>query len=118
MGVARTDRGAGGLSVVGRRRRHQRSGHPGVWSRGMKRTVLALLICACGAHASGIDGIFEPLMDAKSPGAAVLVIKNGRAFFEKGYGVRDLRGMSRIGSGTDFRLASFSKQFTAMAIML
>ena len=44
--------------------------------------------------------------------------QNGRTVFERGYGVRDLRTSARIDARTDFRLASFTKQFTAMAIML
>ena len=49
---------------------------------------------------------------------AVLVRKNGRALFEKGYGVRDLRTKVKIDERTNFRLASFTKQFTAMAVLL
>ena len=56
--------------------------------------------------------------DAKSPGIAVLVRQNGRTVFERGYGVRDLRTLAPIDARTDFRLASFTKQFTAMAAML
>ncbi len=44
--------------------------------------------------------------------------KNGRTIFHRGYGVRDLRTFARIDAKTDFRLASFTKQFTAMATML
>jgi CubicO group peptidase (beta-lactamase class C family) len=78
-----------------------------------------VLACAgfSAAAQSHMEAIFAPL-DAKAPGAAVLVIKSGRTFFEHGYGVRDLRGGAKIGSGTDFRLASCTKLFTAMAIML
>ena len=78
-----------------------------------------LLFCAAAPlfGQSGIEAIFAPL-DAKAPGAAVLVLKGGKVFFERGYGVRDLRGNGKIGSGTNFRLASFSKQFTAMATMI
>src|SRR5882762_6952712 len=53
-----------------------------------------------------------------SPGFAVLVKKDGKIVFEKGYGVRDLRTKIAIDAQTNFRLASFTKQFTAMAIML
>jgi CubicO group peptidase (beta-lactamase class C family) len=53
-----------------------------------------------------------------SPGFAVLVKKNGKVVFEKGYGVRDLRSKIAIDAQTNFRLASFTKQFTAMAVML
>ena len=65
-----------------------------------------------------MDEIFAPLADANSPGLAVLVRKGDRAIFERGYGVRDLRKQIRIDAQTNFRLASFTKQFTAMAVML
>ncbi len=65
-----------------------------------------------------INAIFAPLADGRSPGMAVLVRKNGRNIFQCGYGVRDLRASAPIDAQTDFRLASFTKQFTAMAIML
>jgi CubicO group peptidase (beta-lactamase class C family) len=48
----------------------------------------------------------------------VLVIKDGRPVFRKGYGVTDLGTFQRIGPETNFRLASLTKQFTAMAVML
>jgi CubicO group peptidase (beta-lactamase class C family) len=68
--------------------------------------------------ASQINAIFAPLAGAKSPGLAVLVRQNGRTLFEHGYGARDLRTFAAIDASTDFRLASFTKQFTAMAVML
>ena len=64
------------------------------------------------------DAIFSPVTQENSPGLAVLVRTNGRTLFEKGYGVRDLRTNVKIDPNTNFRLASFTKQFTAMAIML
>jgi CubicO group peptidase (beta-lactamase class C family) len=67
---------------------------------------------------SPVDAIFAPLTDTKSPGAAVLVRKNGRTVFARGYGVSDLHTLRPIDAVTNFRLASFTKQFTAMAIML
>ncbi len=65
-----------------------------------------------------IDAIFSNITSPDSPGLAVLVRKDGRAVFERGYGVRDLRAKVNIDAHTNFRLASFTKQFTAMAIML
>ena len=65
-----------------------------------------------------LEAIFAPFNDAKSPGIAVLVRKNGRTVFERGYGARDLRSFAAIDPQTNFRLASCTKQFTAMAIML
>jgi len=65
-----------------------------------------------------VDAIFAAVTQENAPGLAVLVQKNGRTSFEKGYGVRDLRTNTKIDPPTNFRLASFTKQFTAMAIML
>jgi CubicO group peptidase (beta-lactamase class C family) len=68
--------------------------------------------------AEKINHIFAGIKSAREPGAAVLVIRNGFTIFERGYGVSDLRSLHRIDSQTNFRLASCTKQFTAMAIML
>lgn len=65
-----------------------------------------------------IDAIFSSMTSPDAPGLAVLVHQNGKTVFERGYGLRDLRTKSRIDAHTNFRLASFTKQFTAMAIML
>lgn len=91
---------------------------------------LALVLLALGAsgqsqtqsHESSrekeIDALFSGVTSPDAPGLAVLVRQNGKTIFERGYGVRDLRTKSRIDPRTNFRLASFTKQFTAMAIML
>lgn len=91
---------------------------------------LALVLLALGAsgqsqtqsHESSrekeIDALFSGVTSPDMAGLAVLVRQNGKTIFEHGYGVRDLRTKSRIDARTNFRLASFTKQFTAMAIML
>jgi CubicO group peptidase (beta-lactamase class C family) len=81
----------------------------------IRAAVWTVAVCA---GAQDFDSIFAPLADAGSPGLAVLVRKEGRTVFEHGYGVRDLRSYAKIDASTDFRLASFTKQFTALAIML
>ncbi len=68
--------------------------------------------------ATALDAIFSPLANASSPGLAVLVRKDGRTAFERGYGARELRSFAKIDPQTNFRLASCSKQFTAVSIML
>jgi CubicO group peptidase (beta-lactamase class C family) len=80
--------------------------------------LLAFTLSAAAASAADINAIFAPLANAKTPGAAVLVRQNGYTIFQHGYGVRDLRTLARIDARTNFRLASFTKQFTATAIML
>jgi CubicO group peptidase (beta-lactamase class C family) len=75
-------------------------------------------LAADSVGAKQIDSIFAGLNSKDSPGAAVLVLKNGRALFTQGYGVTDLRTHGKIDAHTNFRLASVTKQFTAMAVML
>jgi CubicO group peptidase (beta-lactamase class C family) len=66
---------------------------------------------------AGIDSLFAAV-GSSTPGAEVLVVKDGRVVFERGYGVSDLRTHHKIDEHTNFRLASLTKQFTATAIML
>jgi CubicO group peptidase (beta-lactamase class C family) len=90
--------------------------------------AVVLLLFACGLQrkliasvdnlAAQTDQIFSGLTNDKSPGLAVLVRKDGRMLFERGYGVRDLRSLAKVDSQTNFRLASCSKQFAAMSVML
>ena len=65
-----------------------------------------------------IASVFSGVTSPDAPGLAVLVRENGRAVFERGYGVRDLHSKAKIDARTNFRLASFTKQFTAMAIKI
>ena len=84
--------------------------------------LLMMLVSNIGAvgevDPAKIDAIFADLKSNTAPGGAVLVLKDGRAVFSRGYGVTDLRIFSKIDVHTNFRLASVSKQFTAMAVML
>ena len=80
---------------------------------------------AIRSHASEEEHLqkyFQSLFPGDSvntaPGLAVLVKKDGKVVFKKGYGVRDLRTTTAIDAQTTVRLASFTKQFTAMAMML
>jgi len=65
-----------------------------------------------------IDSIFSSVTSPIAPGVAVLVRKDDRVVFERGYGIRDLNTRAKIDATTNFRLASCTKQFTAMAVML
>lgn len=64
-----------------------------------------------------VDAVFATI-GSHDPGAAAMLRQDGRTVYAKGFGVRDLRSMAKIDPQTNFRLASFTKQFTAMAIML
>lgn len=82
--------------------------------------ALALPAFSASAQVSPtqIDSIFSSVKSTDAPGAAVLVVHNGRPVFRRGYGVTDLRTLRPIDAQTNFRLASFTKQFTATCIML
>lgn len=64
------------------------------------------------------DSVFSGLVKPSEPGFAVLVRLGGRNGYQQTEGVTDLRTNAKITPRTNFRLASFTKQFTAMAIML
>ncbi len=81
--------------------------------------AVSFSVGVCGqTTASRVDGVFAPLAGARTPGVAVLIRERGSTVFEHGYGVGDLRSGAKIDARTDFRLASCTKQFTAMATML
>jgi CubicO group peptidase (beta-lactamase class C family) len=86
--------------------------------------VPMMAVCAAASEipndavSSKVDAIFAAATDTRSPGVAVEVRRNSRTIFARGYGVRDLRTSAKLDARTDFRLASFTKQFTAMAVML
>jgi CubicO group peptidase (beta-lactamase class C family) len=65
-----------------------------------------------------VDALFHDFDQANSPGAAVIVIKEGKALFAKGYGLADLEKKIPCTTNTNFRLASVTKQFTAMAVLI
>lgn len=81
-----------------------------------------VLSCASMAATSPtpdqIESAFRPFADQNSPGLAVVVLKDGKTVFQRGYGKADLETGAAITPQTDFRLASFTKQFTAACIML
>ena len=52
------------------------------------------------------------------PGAAVMVIREGKVRLRSFYGLSDIERETPITGRTAFRLASLTKPFTAMAIMI
>ena len=72
------------------------------------------------ASSEQIDAILATagLKSTAIPGAAITVFEGNQTVFERGYGVTDLKTLHKIDAHTNFRLASCTKQFTAMAIML
>jgi CubicO group peptidase (beta-lactamase class C family) len=65
-----------------------------------------------------IDSLFAPYAGGTVPGASVIVMQDGRVLVRRAYGMADLERRTAAAPETNYRLASVSKQFTAMAVML
>ena len=64
-----------------------------------------------------VDALFSTLTN-ETPGAAVIVVQNGKVVLERNYGLANLEHQIPITSKTVFDIASISKQFCGMAIAL
>src|ERR1043165_2422798 len=85
-------------------------------------TIMAITVKAASGPSADvtakIDALFREFDPPNAPGASVMVIHNGKPIFAKGYGLANLESKTPCTINTDFRLASVSKQFTAMAVMI
>jgi D-alanyl-D-alanine carboxypeptidase len=73
---------------------------------------------ANGDLAASMDKVASDVYKPDLPGAAIIVLKNGQVIFRKGYGIANLELNVPIRPEMVFRLASITKQFTAVAIMM
>jgi CubicO group peptidase (beta-lactamase class C family) len=90
--------------------------------------ALATCVLAGTAHAQRgaptdtitrvVDRVFEAWRNTDSPGCALGVSRSGHVVYERGYGMANLETGTPITPASIFHVASVSKQFTAMAIML
>jgi len=83
-------------------------------------SLLAVLISCTGQQDAEfkINKLFQTYAQDRVPGAAVLVVKAGKPVYKKCFGLADLERNIPVHSNTNFRLASVTKQFTAMCIMI
>ncbi|MBV6429755.1 MAG: Penicillin-binding protein 4* [Haliscomenobacter sp.] len=92
----------------------------------MKTLILMLAAClafSCTRHsekdpAKLLDAYFSAEFSADGPGAAVLVMRQGKVLFEKGYGLADLEKKTPITPSTAFNTGSISKTFVSNAILM
>jgi CubicO group peptidase (beta-lactamase class C family) len=73
---------------------------------------------ASAAVLRAVDSLFADYAAPGAPGASVVVIRRGRVVFTRAYGLADLEARTPAAPRTDYRLASLTKQFTAMAVMI
>ncbi|MGM0408189.1 MAG: serine hydrolase domain-containing protein [Bacteroidota bacterium] len=64
-----------------------------------------------------IDSLYHATIPSDGPGAAVLVSYKGEMLIGKGFGLRNLETNEPVTASTNFRIASVSKQFTALCIL-
>jgi CubicO group peptidase (beta-lactamase class C family) len=64
-----------------------------------------------------VDGLYGKVNNKSNPGIAVLIAKNGKIIYDKGYGYADLEHKVKISPQTKFRIGSITKQFVASAIL-
>ena len=97
----------------------------------MNALFRAFLVLACIAASAGpllaaeappgaserIDAILAATANAKLPGAAVLVLRDGAVVHSKAYGLANLELGVPNTPRTKFRLASVSKSFTALLVL-
>lgn len=93
----------------------------------MKKNLIVALLLMVNAWANAqskkqmalaVDAIMNNYAAADMPGASVLVLKNNKIVFKKGYGLSNINTKEAIKPTTNFRLASVTKQFTAMSVLL
>lgn len=65
-----------------------------------------------------VDSLFAPWARQDSPGAVVVVLRNGQVVLRRGYGLASLEHPAPITPATVFDVASVSKQFTGLAIAM
>src|SRR4051812_1291561 len=71
-----------------------------------------------GSLRASVDELFAEWNKPDSPGCALAVIKEGKVIYERGYGCANLEYGTPITPSTVFNIASASKQFTAMSVLL
>ncbi len=67
---------------------------------------------------SVFEHLFREFGRREAPGLSVMVIRAGQKLFARGYGLANLEDGTPCDLQTNFRLASLTKQFTAMAVLI
>ena len=91
----------------------------------MKLIILSLSICflaidlSCSSsRLSRIEEILKPFRLSGKPGGAVMILRQGTVLYESVFGTANMEDGALNTLTTNFRLASVTKQFTAMAVMM
>jgi CubicO group peptidase (beta-lactamase class C family) len=67
---------------------------------------------------SAVDALFKDFDGPDVPGASVMIIRDGKVVYGKAYGRANLEKHIPCTTKTNYRIASMTKQFTAMAVLI
>lgn len=80
--------------------------------------VLSTAVLGADEKTNRVDQIFAPWDKTNSPGAALVVINDGRVLYKRGYGMAKLEDGIVMTPDKIFDIGSVSKQFTATCVVL
>lgn len=87
--------------------------------------ILCVMTLSCKSTTSDVhfviektDSLLTSLYPTTEPGAIILIFKDDSIIMEKGYGIADMDKQTKIDGNTFFNIASVSKQFSAVALLM
>lgn len=81
-------------------------------------TALLLMSSCATPPEQQVDRLFQGYQGDTTPGAAVRVIRDGKVLLSRHYGMANIEARQSVTASSNFRLASISKQFTAISILM
>jgi len=69
------------------------------------------------SYSNDLDSIFDSVFKADEPGGSVLIAKDGKIIYEKGFGIEDITTKKAIDNNTLFNVGSITKTFVAFGIL-
>lgn len=90
----------------------------------MKSFIIIFLLASATMHAqsisqfpSSLDSVFNSFFKPDEPGGAVLLVKNNKIIYQKGFGIADINTKEPVTTKTLFNIGSISKTFVAYGIL-
>jgi CubicO group peptidase (beta-lactamase class C family) len=81
--------------------------------------VVFILVAGCSMNNSdAVDRLFSDYRPDGTPGASIMVIKDGEPVLIRSYGLANVEDGVPVEPSTNFRLASVTKQFTATSVLM
>ncbi|MFC0610089.1 MULTISPECIES: serine hydrolase domain-containing protein [Rufibacter] len=84
----------------------------------METTPTSANITFPSSVAHALDHLLVPLYPAKEPGLTIIAQAGGRDLYKKSFGCANPDTGQQLHPATNFRMASLTKQFTAMAVAM